>query len=53
MAKYNFSLLNTKDLLETFGFWYTLQRHGVSFDTLWLIFVAHQSNKFDRKKFGY
>jgi len=49
MAK---SLLGTKDLLQSFGFWYTLHRLGVSFDTLWLIFVAYQSNKFDSKRFG-
>jgi hypothetical protein len=49
MAK---SILTIKDLLQTFGFWYTFQRCGVSFDTLWLIFVAHQSNKFDSKKYS-
>jgi hypothetical protein len=48
MAK---SVLSTKDLLQSFGFWYTLHRLGVSFDTLWTIFVAHQSNKFDNKKY--
>jgi len=49
MAK---SILSIKTSLESFGFWYTLQRCGVSFDTLWLIFVAHQSNKFDSKKYS-
>ena len=49
MAK---SLLGTKDLLQSFGFWYTLHRLGVSKDTLWTIFVAYQSNKFDSKKYS-
>jgi hypothetical protein len=43
------NIFQLRDTLQGYGFWYTLWFHGVSFDTLWCIFVAWQMIRYENK----
>ena len=50
MTKY-INIFQVRDLLNSYGFWYTLWFFGVSGKSLWHIFVAWRMIKFDQTKF--